>query len=54
MSSVQFLAEREGHQVKSRPNPYRGLLWGCLISSALWAVLVMVWITAGHWIGGIF
>lgn len=37
--------------MKARANPFRGLLWGCLLSVVLWTVLAAVWLLAGSWIG---
>lgn len=42
-----------GLHVKPHANPFRGLLWGCLISSVLWVVLVAAWAIAGDWLGNI-
>jgi hypothetical protein len=44
--------ERKGHHVKARANPFRGILWGCMFSVVLWAVLAAMWLLAGSWIGG--
>lgn len=38
----------------ARANPFRGLFWGCLISSLLWVGIVTAGIRSGRWILGIF
>lgn len=35
-------------------NPFRGLFWGCLISSLLWMSIVTAGIRPVRWIIGIF
>lgn len=36
--------------VEAQANSFRGLFWGCLVSSALWVAVLFVGIKAGGWI----
>ena len=38
--------------VDARANSFRGLFWGCLVSSVLWVAVLFVGIKAGGWIMG--
>ena len=42
----------ESYAMGAQANPFRGLVWGCIISSVLWLAVVAGGVSAYAWLTG--